>query len=217
MNRDRAARWWYAALTLLVIVAVGWTFVLLFTDPSDPSVPESMLVGNFFSFFTIWSNIMVGIVAATLAVNPNRDGRIWRVLQLDALLCITVTGVVVLVVLRSLQDLSGQNAVTDHLVHDAVPLAAVIGWLLFGPRPRVDRATVLGALVIPLVWIAFTLVRGEIVDWYPYPFVDVIEIGYGRALINVSVIAVLFLLLGAAASAIERWLKPTSRETATLS
>ena len=46
------------------------------------------------SFFTIQRNVLVLIVAVTLVVNPDRDGRIWRVLRLDALLGITITGLV---------------------------------------------------------------------------------------------------------------------------
>lgn len=212
MDRDRAARLWNTALLLLVIVALVWTFVLIFTSPNDPSVPEPMRVANFFSFFTIWSNILVGVVAATLAVDPHRDGRLWRVLHLDAVLMITVTGIVHLVALRPISDLTGAHAVTDNLLHVAVPLGGLVGWLLFAPRPRIDRPTVLWGLAIPVVWLVFTMVRGEIVEWYPYPFIDVNEIGYPRTLINVAVVAVLFLMLGAAASQLERWLRTRNRE-----
>jgi len=32
--------------------------------------------------------------------------------------------------------------------------------------------------VVPLVWLAYTLIRGAVVGWYPYPFVDVSVHGY---------------------------------------
>jgi hypothetical protein len=35
---------------------------------------------------------------------------------------------------------------------------------------------------VRLAWLVYTLFRGEIVDWYPYPFVDVSALGYGGVL-----------------------------------
>ena len=46
------------------------------------------------SYFTIQSNILVLVAAATVVVDPARDGRFWRILRLDALLGITITGLV---------------------------------------------------------------------------------------------------------------------------
>jgi hypothetical protein len=45
-------------------------------------------------------------------------------------------------------------------------------------------------LAYPLVWFAYTLIRGASVDWYPYPFVDVAAHGYGRVLVNGIAMAV---------------------------
>lgn len=46
------------------------------------------------SFVTIQSNVLALVVAVALVVDPDRDGRSWRVLRLDALLGIAVTGLV---------------------------------------------------------------------------------------------------------------------------
>jgi hypothetical protein len=32
-------------------------------------------------------------------------------------------------------------------------------------------------MAFPLVWLAYTLVRGPIVDWYPYPFLNPANVG----------------------------------------
>jgi hypothetical protein len=52
--------------------------------------------------------------------------------------------------------------------------------------------------------LAFTLVRGAAIDWYPYPFVDVVAHGYARVAINCLVVAVLFVGLGFGALALDR-------------
>ena len=67
----------------------------------------------------------------------------------------------------------------DKLLHVVVPLLAVIGWLFFGPRPRVTIRVILLGLVWPARWLAYTLVRG-VTGWYPYPFLDVDAQGGAR-------------------------------------
>ena len=48
----------------------------------------------------------------------------------------------------------------------------VAGWLLFGPRPRIEGRELKWVLVWPIVWLIWTLVVGGLSGWYPYPFLD---------------------------------------------
>jgi hypothetical protein len=165
-----------------------------------------------FSFFTIQSNILAMVTSAQLAIAPSRDGRGWRVLRLDALVGITVTGVVYSTVLARVHEPKGWEQVTTNtLFHYVVPVAMVTGWLLFGPRPRIDRFTVLAALGWPVAWFAYTLVRGSIDSWYPYPFVDVISHGYGRVALNAVVVTVVLGLVEALYWVGDRWLPRSPR------
>jgi len=118
------------------------------------------LVVHFFSYFTILSNILVGVTCALLLVDPLRDGRVFRVARLDALLCIAVTGIVYNTVLAGLNELSVAGFFTNLLMHQAGPLLAVVGWLVVGPRPRIDAATVWWSVVAPLAWIVYVFVQG---------------------------------------------------------
>ena len=86
---------------------------------------------------------------------------------------VAVTGVVCHLVLRQLQKLQGDAAFADLLLHTMSPLLCVVGWLCFGPRGAVDRRAVVGALVFPIAWLAFTLLRGTAVGFWPYPFLNV--------------------------------------------
>ena len=66
---------------------------------------------------------------------------------------------------------------------------------------KVRREDLLPSLIWPVLWLVATLALGPFVNWYPYPFIDVDQIGYGRTLVNCAVIAVLFFALAAVA----RW------------
>jgi hypothetical protein len=111
-------------------------------------------------------------------------------------------GLVHFLVLRPLLRLDGADLLADRLLHIAVPLLVVTGWLVFGPRGRAGWGDLGGFLVLPAAWLGGTLIRGAATGWYPYPFVDVATHGYGRVALNCVAIAVL--LTGLAAGCI--WL-----------
>jgi hypothetical protein len=154
---------------------------------------------NMFTFFTVQSNILVGVSTALLALDRARPTTAFRTLRLTALVGITLTFIVFHLALRELQDLTGQAAVADFLLHTASPLLCVGGWLLFGPRGQTSRSTVLLSLVFLVAWGTFTLVRGEIVGWYPYPFMEPFEHGYLRVALNLVLVGAIFVGLSAGA------------------
>jgi hypothetical protein len=153
---------------------------LLATDV--PPAPTRVI--RFFSYFTIESNLLVAITATMLALEPARDGRLFRVLRLDALFGISVTLVTYAVLLAPQHDPHGLNAATNAGLHYVAPIMTILGWLAFGPRPRIDETTLLLALIWPTAYIAYTLAHGAASEWYPYPFIDVEQLGYVTALRN---------------------------------
>lgn len=180
----------FALLTQLVLVISGVS-VLVTEDP--PGLGERLL--HFISYFTVQANVVVLAAAVSLARDPGHDGPGWRVLRLAGLVGITVTGVVHWFWLRPLLDLTGWSYATDKLLHVVVPLLAVVGWLVFGPRPRVSLRVVLLAVIWPVAWLAYTLLLGAVTGWYPYPFVDVNAQGAGPVAVACVAIAVAFFAL----------------------
>jgi hypothetical protein len=162
-------------------------------ESSAPSMAER--IRRYFFYFTIQSNILVAWGVWMIVCRPDVDTRVFRVVRLASIVGIAVTGVVHWFFLRPLLDLEGGSFLVDKLLHVVVPLLAVIGWLVFGPRRRVGRDDVLPALAWAIGWLALTLIAGPIADFYPYPFVDVDDLGLGRVLVNCLGVAVLFCAL----------------------
>ena len=204
MGRARA---WHLLTFLVTAVAVVLQLVLVIQGadhiPSETE-PEVAVLGRpdldtrlirFVSYFTILSNLLVAVTTLTLAAGADRDTRVWRVLRLNAVVCITVTGIVHWFFLRPLLDLEGADYVADKLLHIVVPVMALVGWLVFGPRGRVTAGDLAPSAIFPGLYMVYTLIRGEISEWYPYPFTDVNEHGYLVVLINaLGVIALLVAL-----------------------
>lgn len=194
-----------AALVLQTVLVVDGSAVLDETDVP----PLGLRLFRLVSYFTIQSNLLVAIVSGMLVADPARTGRLFKVIRLDAVVGIAVTGLVHWFLLRPLLDLTGASAAADTSLHIVVPLLCVVGWLLVGPRPRIDLRTAALALVWPMLWTIATLVVGEATGFYPYPFLDPEPGGYGPVLLTCAGITVLFGVLFAIAAAVDRLLPPT--------
>jgi hypothetical protein len=212
------ARIWNAKIAALVLVALVLQVVIAVGVSGSPhDVSTGLLRGSslpgrivrVFSFFTIQSNALSGIVSAQLAVKPDRDGPAWKALRLAALVGITVTGIVYSTVLARIHQPNGAaETAVNVIVHYVVPIMMVAGWAAFGPRPRINTKTLALSLLFPLTWFGYTLVRGAIWKWYPYPFVDVASHGYGRVIVNALIVTAVLAAVAALFSLGDRKLRP---------
>ncbi len=173
---------------LLAAVAITYQLALLQGHASFRGA------GNFFSFFTIQSNILAAAMFVLIALVRREE----RTLAFDsartaATFYIAVTGVVFAALLSGLQEqLDTHNAFANSVLHYVIPAAAALDWLADPPRHRLSAKVALAWLAYPLAWFAYTLVRGSVEHWYPYPFVDVSQHGYGRVVLNGLVFLVAF-------------------------
>ena len=86
------------------------------------------------------------------------------------------------------------NTVTHHLM----PVAVVLDWLLVPPRHTISLRRVVRWTVFPLLYLVYVLIRGAMVGWYPYPFLDPDKVGgYGGVALYVVAILVGFLVVSA--------------------
>jgi hypothetical protein len=209
-------RTWNLILALAVAATLIAQLVLLFVGGHDvntaaaaapAALPTRLL--RFFSYFTVQSNLLVLAAAISLVIDPRRDGAAWRVLRLDALLGIAVTGVVSATLLAGLIHPVGIGVWINIGFHQFSPVWTLLGWLLLGPRPRIDLRTVGWAFAWPVAWLAYTMAHGALTGWYPYPFLNADKLGYGQ--VGITLLMILAAALGTAflLRAIERWLPPT--------
>ena len=194
-------RYLHGAVAVIVGVALVVQLVLIFAGGTDVNTGDSaadVALGTrlvrLVSYFTIQSNIIVLAASITLAVAPARDGRAWRVLRLDSLLAIAVTGIVYNTLLTG-ANVSASVPWSNDIVHKIIPVYAVLDWLLFSDRARLLLRHVWWFLLYPAVWTTVVLVRGATDGWVPYPFLDPAQ-GYGVVAIYVVGIAVSITLLG---------------------
>jgi hypothetical protein len=196
MRSEKFTRAWFG-FTAVVALAGLVTQVVATAGAPDGRV------ANLLCFFTIDSNLLVTVASALVALGRAR-GRLFTVLWLDALAGIIVTGIVYQVALAGLHDLHGLSLFSDTMLHKVTPILFVLGWLLAGPRGALSWRTVWWSLLYPLAWLAFTLPRGALTGFYPYPFVDAGALGYGVVALNCVFIGLFFTALTAGAFLYDR-------------
>jgi hypothetical protein len=130
---------------------------------------------------------------------------VFRVFRLIGLVGITVTFAVFHVALSHLLDLETWAEAANQLLHTVVPVLAIAGWCLFGPRGLTSARAARLSVLFPVFYMAFTLIRGPLnSDWYPYPFADVKTLGYVKVIINGVWVGLLFIALAAGATALDK-------------
>ena len=149
------------------------------------------------SYFTIWSQLVVGIVMSLLFLNPIRDSPRLRVFLVDAVLMISVTGIVYNLMIGPKFPPQGLNVYSSFLEHTFTPILMVLVFLVVGPRDWFTKLTVRQGLYLPIGYIFYALIRGSVIDQYPYDFIDVVQYGYFVVIITVLAIltAALVMLL----------------------
>jgi hypothetical protein len=165
---------------------------------------------RFFAFFTIQSNL-IGVAAFVwlLARRGKQRSRGQELLRGAAAVYLTVTFFVVIFLLSG-ADVQLDLAWVDFVLHKLFPVIVVLDWILDPPMTRLTYRDALLWLVYPLIWTGLTLVRGAIDGWYPYPFLDPANGGYGMVAIVVVAVTLAFLGLAAITIAVGNRLGRTS-------
>jgi hypothetical protein len=146
---------------------------------------KTNLFVNFFSFFTIDSNVgtvVVFLIGAVLLLRGTGDDPEWfAVLRAAVTSYMAVTGIVYNMLLRGVNVSEGSVLPwSNEVLHVVGPLLIVIDWLFAPGRRRLDWKRIWVIVAFPIVWAVYTMVRGPLAyndvagmpTWYPYPFLN---------------------------------------------
>jgi hypothetical protein len=162
----------FAALAVVAILAQ-------MLDLADRGVLNPV---NFFSYFTIESNL-IAVAALLWAAAAWRGGPHPRLdfFRGAATTYMTVTFVVFALLLAD-TDVDTAIVWVDRVLHRVIPIVLMADWLIDPPAVRIDLRRAWWWITYPLAWVVYTMIRGAMVDTYPYPFLDPDNGGYGAVL-----------------------------------
>lgn len=208
-----------AAVAALIAAAVIAQFVASVSEAVARGRDVATVVANFFSFFTILSNVSACIVLALLGIRfllrrrpaDEDPAALATVLAWVSTYMIT-TGVVYNLVLRGLPLQPETVGWSNEVMHVWGPLFLLLDVFVGPQRRRLAWTAAFGAAAFPVAWIVYTLLRAPLITnpttgapfWYPYPFLDPATGGWGPVVGYIIVIAVAIVALAFAVVAIGR-------------
>lgn len=160
------------------------------------SIGETVI--RYFSFFTILTNLLVAVCCTSLLLLPSSKlGRFFsRATTLTAItVYISVVAIIYNIILRFLWKPEGLQLIVDELLHTIIPIVFLVMWFIFTNKATLKWQNIFPWLLYPLIYIAYILMRGTLSGFYPYPFINVTELGYNKVLINSIGILFVFLFL----------------------
>jgi hypothetical protein len=207
-----------AFIGLLAWIGLVMQFAFAIVNPTTQDVAVAERVIRYFSFFTVVVNGVIAVITTAIAVAPG--SRLARRFQNGSVLTaaavyISIVAVVYSLFLRSVVNAQGWHLVSDHIVHDAVPTVFVLFWLVYAPKRDVRWIDPVKWLVVPILYIAYSLIHGALDNWYPYWFADVAKLGYPTALKNSAFVLIAFLIFGFIYAAIAKLLSRTANSVST--
>ncbi|MES2876587.1 MAG: Pr6Pr family membrane protein [Patescibacteria group bacterium] len=158
-----------------ILAAAGIAAIITDLFHGITSIPGFSVV-NYFSFFTILSTLFTSIIL--LFVTFKKDVPLLRG---GATLFMLITGIIYFLLLRNEPiEIAWVNAVFHYIL----PAMLLIDWLLNPPVSKISFSKAFLWLLFPALFFAYSLTRGFFSNWYPYPFMNVAEIGYAQTFIN---------------------------------
>jgi hypothetical protein len=199
--------------TAIRIMAVqsAWAGLVLQYVVVAQTHPGPALLGatiRYLSYFTILSNILVGICLGCLWLAPRSALARFCAAggpRTGLAVYISVTGLIYWLVLSRAWFPQGLEWVANVLMHYATPPLFLADWLVRTPRGMLAWRQAVLWLWLPLAFAVYSVVDGKLTGFYPYPFLNVTQLGLDAALRNMAILGAIFLVLGLLFIAVQRW------------
>lgn len=193
MLQSKSSKW-----VSLIIILLGWfalivQFYLIILNRAT-SIGETII--RYFSFFTILTNLLVALCFTFLLwKSKSRAGLFFsKPKTLTAItVYILIVGLVYNTILRFLWEPKGLQLIVDEILHTIIPVLSVFFWYKYVNPKQLKWKDAFPWLIYPLIYLLLILIRGAMSGFYPYPFIDVNTIGYGKVFINSGILTVCFL------------------------
>jgi hypothetical protein len=195
-------------VAVLKTLAALLGFSALVTEVATLVARHQFNSGDFFSYFTVEANTLtiVSLLVSGYAVVARRTSRGLDFFRGAVTLYMTTT-ILIFIVLLSGYPASELTAVPwdNTVLHYIMPIVVIVDWLALPPSRAVPIKWALTWLAFPLAYLAYSLIRGPIAHWYPYPFMDPSTHGYAGVAITSIVIAVILAIITWVIATLPHW------------
>ncbi len=161
-------------------------------------IPWYILAINHFSYFTILTNLLVGVFFTTqLLSEQNTLRQYFSNNKVVVAICayIFLVGLIFNIMLRKLYHPSGWEGVNNNLLHVFIPLFMIVYTWIFNKKEKLSYINIAYWSIYPTVYVIYILVKGYFMHFYQYPFFNVDELGYEKVLLQAVYLLIVFVIL----------------------
>lgn len=152
---------------------------------------------NFFSYFTIETNLLVfaTLLLSAIAVAMGKNQKL-DTLRGAVTVYILIVGIGFSLLLAGIEGITLTAVPWDNTVlHYIIPVAMFVDFLIDPPKSKLSFKKGILWLLFPIIYVTYSLVRGALTGWYPYPFLNPDPKGYGAIALTIFGLLVLALVL----------------------
>lgn len=157
---------------------------------------------EYFSYFTIQTSLLAIVtlsVAGWYAWTGRTETRVMNIVRLSTVTFTIVVTLVYNMLLRGLPDAVEDGGyvwpiLPNEILHVWAAVLMLIDWILSSRRINLRIRTIFWVLVFPLAWLVYSIIRGLMVDWWPYWFINPNEPAGVTGMLTYIVGIMLFLL-----------------------
>ena len=177
-------------ITRIFFALLGFSAVV--TEIATLNERNLFTPANFFSYLTVQSNLLAVIILllSAVALAGNQSSQRLAMLRGSSALNMIIVGIVFSLLLAGVDAKLTAVPWDNTVLHYIMPAFVALDWFVDLPKVHISFKQALIWMIFPAFYVIYSLVRGHIVSWYPYPFLNPIERGYMSVIITCGVIAI---------------------------
>ena len=186
--------------TILIVARLFFGLLTLVAIVTQLSIhiQHGFDIVNFFSYFTNLSNIfalVILLLSAIFLIQRRESTATFDLFRGASVVGMALVGIVFGTLLTG-EDLGFLLPWVNFVLHYLMPVVMVLDWLYQPPNTRLAFARTWLWLIFPFLYVVYSLIRGSLVGFYPYPFFNPTKSGgYGGVALYCVAILILYLIL----------------------
>jgi len=183
------------ALIAWVVLSLRFIDMLIIGEYS--SITETLFV--YLGYFTVWANVLIALAFTAPLLNPDRklaDFFMRPAVRAALATYILMVSVVYHMLIVPYWNPQGFTWLTATGLNTVMPILYIIDWLFFAEKRPIFYKHLPYWLIFPAVYGVTSIIRGLLTNVYPYPFLNVAELGIGDVLFNMFGLVAVFAVVG---------------------
>ena len=183
------------ALIAWVVLSLRFIDMLIIGEYS--SIAETLFV--YLGYFTVWANVLIALAFTAPLLNPDRklaDFFMRPAVRAALATYILMISVVYHMLIVPYWNPQGFTWLTATGLNTVMPILYIIDWLFFAEKRPIFYKHLPYWLIFPTVYGVTSIIRGLLTNVYPYPFLNVAELGIGDVLFNMFGLVAVFAVVG---------------------